>query len=94
MYCIKQKVLFFQQNSVSHRQPNPTAFTPGKLPTELEIPDAQEKSRTIISSKWHWKAFAGSMNPTISGIPTNHIGFPARCVRKLQLKPAKNVLNY
>lgn len=36
------------------------------MPTVLEIPNAQEKSRTILSSKWHWKAFAGSLNLFLS----------------------------
>lgn len=66
IHCIKQKVVFFQQNSVLGRQLNPTVFTPGKLPTGLEIPNAQEKSRTVISSECYWKTFASSMNPTIS----------------------------
>lgn len=53
---IKQKIFFifyffFQPNCILDRLPNPTAFILGRLPTGLKIPNAQDKSRTIISSK-------------------------------------------
>lgn len=36
------------------------------MPTGLEIPNAQEKSHIILSSEWHWNAFAGPLNLFLS----------------------------